>query len=218
MQFRSLSLKATDVIAQRESPGKLYLKYRSLEASNNERNYLFVAYSDEILIMQSPSDARWAIMFVAAGDKTTNIFANSQLLILFVSVSAPFRLKIMKFLNFQKFIVAIIFLAAFGAEFSICAQSDAGKRTEVFDEVWNAINEKYYDANFNGVDWNAVGKKYRARLEKVSDEKSFYILLDQMAGELRDSHTRVFSPIQREQRKKQTRARFGISIKKIENV
>ena len=124
----------------------------------------------------------------------------------------------MKFLNFQNFIVAIIFLTAFGAGFSICAQSDTAKRAEIFDEVWNAINEKYYDANFNGVNWTEVGKKYRVRLEKVSDEKSFYILLDQKAGELRDSHTRIYSPAKREQRKKRTRARFGISIKEIENI
>lgn len=123
----------------------------------------------------------------------------------------------MKFPNFQKFIAALIWLAAFGAGFSICAQNDAAKRAEIFDEVWSIVNEKYYDANFNGVDWNAVGKKYRARLEKISEDKSFYLLLDQMASELRDSHTRIYSPAQREQRKNRTRTSVGISIKEIEN-
>ena len=119
--------------------------------------------------------------------------------------------------GFQKFFAAIICLVAFGASFSICAQSAAKKRIEVFEQVWNTINEKYYDANFNGADWNAIGKKYRVRLNKISDNKSFYILLDQMVGELRDSHTRVYSPEQREQRKKQTRTSVGINIKEIEN-
>lgn len=124
---------------------------------------------------------------------------------------------LIRFLNIQRFFAGLFCLAVFGASLPIFAQSDAEKRVEIFEQVWNTINEKYYDANFNGADWAAIGRKYRARLKKISGDKSFYILLDRMAGELRDSHTRVYSPEQREQRKKQTRASVGISIKKIEN-
>lgn len=123
---------------------------------------------------------------------------------------------LIRFLNIQRFFASLFCCFVFGASFSIYAQSDAEKRVEIFEQVWNTINEKYYDAKFNGADWNAAGKRYRARLKKISDDKSFYILLDQMAGELRDSHTRVYSPEQREQRKKQTRTSVGIGIKEIE--
>lgn len=91
-------------------------------------------------------------------------------------------------------------------------------RREIFEQVWNTINEKYYDAKFNGADWLAIKRIYQARLGKVLDEKEFYALLDQMVGELRDSHTRVYSPFQREERRRQRRTSLGIVIREIESV
>ena len=120
--------------------------------------------------------------------------------------------------SIQKFIAAIFALIAVGVNLQIFAQTDQTKRNEIFEQVWNTINEKYYDVNFNDVDWKAVRVKYRARLEKVSGDNEFYALLDRMAGELRDSHTRVYSPSQRDERKEQKRTSVGIGIKEIENV
>ena len=68
------------------------------------------------------------------------------------------------------------------------------ERVEVFEEVWKAINEKYYDPKFNGVDWGAVHERYRPLVDTVKSEAEFYDLLNQMAGELREAHTRVFAP------------------------
>lgn len=118
----------------------------------------------------------------------------------------------------KKFIVIICALILFGANFRISAQTVQAERSEIFEQVWNTINEKYYDASFNGVDWKQIGKRYRERLRKVSDDTEFYALLDEMAGELRDSHTRVYSPAQREQRKNQKRTSIGISLSEIEKV
>jgi C-terminal processing protease CtpA/Prc len=74
----------------------------------------------------------------------------------------------------------------------------AKERIEVFEEVWKAINEKYYDPKFNGVDWGAVHERYRPLVDTVKSEAEFYDLLNQMAGELRDAHTRVLSPRQQQ--------------------
>jgi len=122
-----------------------------------------------------------------------------------------------KFSTFQKRAVFLFALIIFGAN-SFFAQTSVNERAEIFEQVWTTINEKYYDASFNGVDWKAVKKKYFARLKNVSDEKDFYVLLDQMVGELRDSHTRVYSPIQHNERKNQKRAGSGITIKEIEGL
>ena len=116
----------------------------------------------------------------------------------------------------KKLIAAISALIFFGAGLQIAAQSNAEERAAIFEEVWNTINEKYYDAKFNGIDWRATGKKYRARLKTVSGDRDFYLLLDQMASELRDSHTRVFSPARREERIKQKHTSIGITIKEVE--
>lgn len=122
-----------------------------------------------------------------------------------------------KHLNIKTFIPAALAIIIAGAGFSLRAQTDSAQRREVFEQVWTTINEKYYDASFNGVDWQKVKEKYLGRIEKADDDKSFYALLDEMAGELRDSHTRVYSPEQREARKKQRRTSIGISIKQVEN-
>lgn len=122
-----------------------------------------------------------------------------------------------KFSTFQKRAVFLFALIIFGAN-SFFAQTSVNERAEIFEQVWTTINEKYYDASFNGVDWKAIKKKYFARLKNISGEKDFYVLLDQMVGELRDSHTRVYSPIQHNERKNQKRAGSGITIKEIEGL
>lgn len=91
------------------------------------------------------------------------------------------------------------------------------ERIEIFEQVWSVINEKYYDANFHGVDWKTVRERYRPMIENAESEDEFYALLDKMAGELRDSHTRVFSPKGRENRENRRFVGVGISLGRIEN-
>src|ERR1700739_3862345 len=33
-------------------------------------------------------------------------------------------------------------------------------RKEVFEKVWREIRDHYYDASYNGVDWNEVHQRY----------------------------------------------------------
>jgi len=124
---------------------------------------------------------------------------------------------LVKFSTFQKHAVFLFTLIIFGTN-SFFAQTSVNERAAIFEQVWTTINEKYYDASFNGVDWQAVKKKYSVQLKNVSGDKDFYALLDQMAGELRDSHTRVYSPVQRNERKNQKRASVGITLKEIEGL
>ena len=35
-------------------------------------------------------------------------------------------------------------------------------RLAVFDDAWSAINERYYDRKFNGLDWDAQKTAYRS--------------------------------------------------------
>ena len=59
----------------------------------------------------------------------------------------------------------------------------------VFDEGWQALNDKYYDTKFHGADWKAIGKKYRALVDSVTVRQDFNYLMTQMLGELNSSHT-----------------------------
>ncbi|HUJ00089.1 MAG TPA: S41 family peptidase [Usitatibacter sp.] len=67
-------------------------------------------------------------------------------------------------------------------------------RLRAFDFVWNTIERRYHDPSFNGVDWKAVGERYRPLALAAPDDDAFWDVLDRMTGELRDSHTRVESP------------------------
>jgi carboxyl-terminal processing protease len=41
-------------------------------------------------------------------------------------------------------------------------------RAAVFDEVWQLVADKYYDPNYNGVDWKAARARYRPQLDDVA--------------------------------------------------
>ena len=101
-------------------------------------------------------------------------------------------------------------------EYTKSQSLSAKERIEVFEEVWKTINEKYYNPSFNGVDWNAMRERYRPRVDAVSSDEEFYALLNQMTGELRDAHTRVRSPRQSRDRKKQQATSAGVLIYEIE--
>ena len=74
------------------------------------------------------------------------------------------------------------------------ATLSAQARTRAFDFVWQTINEHYYDARLNGVDWNAVRERYRPVALAAPNDDQFWGVLDRMTGELKDAHTRVESP------------------------
>jgi len=62
------------------------------------------------------------------------------------------------------------------------------QRTETFEEVWKTVNEAYFDPTFGGVDWTAVGEKFRAKLPEVEDKRELRVLLQEMLAELRRTH------------------------------
>ncbi|MGI9034659.1 MAG: S41 family peptidase [Pyrinomonadaceae bacterium] len=96
--------------------------------------------------------------------------------------------------------------------------SSAKERVEVFDEVWNTINEKYYDPKFNGVDWNAMREKYRPQALAATTNAEFYDVLTLMVGELRDAYTRVRSPQRRQESKNKQATNAGARLYEVEGV
>jgi carboxyl-terminal processing protease len=70
----------------------------------------------------------------------------------------------------------------------------ASDRSEIFEIVWGTINEKYYDPSFRGVDWKAVGERYRPRMAAAPNDQEFYALFELMLAELRDDHTSFHGP------------------------
>jgi carboxyl-terminal processing protease len=70
----------------------------------------------------------------------------------------------------------------------------ADVRRQSFDIVWRTVKEKHFDPTFGGVDWDAVRRKYEPRLAKTKKDGELYRLLNEMLGELHQSHFVVIPP------------------------
>src|SRR2546428_9542855 len=67
-------------------------------------------------------------------------------------------------------------------------------RLAVFDDVWQTVHERYYDANFDGVDWLAQRSVFRPQAADARGPQELYALLRRMLASLEDAHTRVYAP------------------------
>jgi C-terminal peptidase prc len=64
----------------------------------------------------------------------------------------------------------------------------------IFRGLWNAVNDHYVDRAFNGLDWEAVGARYREIVEGGLSDEAFYALMQAMINELGDGHSYFQSP------------------------
>lgn len=89
-------------------------------------------------------------------------------------------------------------------------------RLEVFHDVWEIVNEKYYDSAFNGVNWHAVRERYQPQVDNADNDLDFYGMLKRMVGELHDAHTRFSTPEERRERERLQAVSAGIAIFEVE--
>ena len=62
---------------------------------------------------------------------------------------------------------------------------------ELYDNVWNLINKKYYDPTDNCQDWN----KWRYRYEhKLKTNEDAYVAIETMLASLNDPYTKFLDP------------------------
>jgi len=70
-------------------------------------------------------------------------------------------------------------------------------RLAVFDDVWQTINERYYDPSLHGVDWSEQRERLRPQAAEAQTTREFYGILRGMIAKLRDAHTRVYAPAEK---------------------
>ena len=92
----------------------------------------------------------------------------------------------------------------------------ASDRSAIFDKVWKAINEHYYDPAFNGVDWKGIRAKYEPGVTAASSDSAFYDLIKHMVEELHDAHTRFSTPQEWRNREKHQGVSAGFAVDSIE--
>ena len=62
---------------------------------------------------------------------------------------------------------------------------------QVFDECWRQMREFFYAPNMHGLDWKAVGEKYRPLVNYVNHGADLTYVIGEMIGELNCGHTYV---------------------------
>lgn len=70
----------------------------------------------------------------------------------------------------------------------------AKPEVKIFDQVWQTVNENFYDPKFNGVDWKAMRQKYEPQAVRTKSSQEVAGVINQMLSELRTSHTRFYIP------------------------
>jgi tricorn protease len=62
---------------------------------------------------------------------------------------------------------------------------------QMFNEAWRLERDFYYDPAMGGLDWNAVGARYRQLVPYVAHRADLNYILGELIGELATSHTYV---------------------------
>ncbi|RZJ29972.1 MAG: peptidase S41 [Brevundimonas sp.] len=85
----------------------------------------------------------------------------------------------------------------------------------VFDSVWTEVRTQYYDPHLHGVDWNAARRTYRPVALAARDDRSLYLVIDDMLNLLDDDHAGAASPAvaRRQDTLRQRRAAIGVSLR-----
>jgi len=77
---------------------------------------------------------------------------------------------------------------------ALAREADPAKAdTQVYDEVWRLVDRKFYDRNFSGLDWKAVGDKHRANYAAATTDAERSAAINVMLAELKVSHTHHFT-------------------------
>jgi carboxyl-terminal processing protease len=65
--------------------------------------------------------------------------------------------------------------------------------SQIFAQVWQTVNDNFYDPKFNGINWSAVRKKYEPQVTQSKSSEEAAALINQMLSELNTSHTHLFT-------------------------
>jgi carboxyl-terminal processing protease len=73
------------------------------------------------------------------------------------------------------------------------APSLGASQTEVFNAVWQTVNDSFYDPKFNGIDWNSMRDRYRPQVAQAKSSTEAAIIINRMLSKLGVSHTRLYT-------------------------
>ncbi len=96
------------------------------------------------------------------------------------------------------------------------------QRLEVFDFVWRTVRDSHFDPKMGGLDWQAVRRRYEPKVRTARSDSEFYRLLNEMVGELKQSHIAVIPPTSliatRQTRGRLTEGEVGITAQLVDGM
>nr|AXL06730.1 peptidase S41 [uncultured bacterium] len=63
---------------------------------------------------------------------------------------------------------------------------------QMFDESWRLLRDRFWRADLDGVDWTAIGARYRQLLDRIGSRLDLFDVIMEMQSELSVSHVGVF--------------------------
>jgi carboxyl-terminal processing protease len=78
------------------------------------------------------------------------------------------------------------------------------------------VNDKYFDPQFRGVNWQAMRTKYRDQAAAATDDTQLYAVLDRLCHELRESHLSPLPPLRTHEIRTDRRMAVGMGWMALE--
>jgi carboxyl-terminal processing protease len=126
-----------------------------------------------------------------------------------------FALLILVLLAFSQFATLRVSRAD---DSSLVSTTTVEGRLAVFDDVWETIQDRYYDPKFHGIDWQAKRTAFRPVAARANGSHELYEVLRQMLASLKDAHTRVYSPDEKFDWWNPRYVTVGVTTREVEGV
>jgi carboxyl-terminal processing protease len=111
------------------------------------------------------------------------------------------RFKKLPVVPLPKWLLTVLLSVVFAVLYC-CVQpilpTHASPQAKTFEQVWQTVNENFYDPKFNGVDWQAMRQKYATQAAQAQSSEAFANLVNQMLAELGASHTHFYTSMETE--------------------
>ncbi len=91
------------------------------------------------------------------------------------------------------------------------------EQEQIFEEAWRSLDQRFYDPDFHGKDWDALKKKYKPWAMKASTYYDFRDITNFMLGELNASHMDLRGGRGRYETESERTGRPGIEVKPVKN-
>ncbi|PZD72394.1 Tricorn protease [Acaryochloris thomasi RCC1774] len=92
-------------------------------------------------------------------------------------------------------LIFIALMSAFILLLSGALLPTAGQtQIDTFEQVWETVNDHFFDPNFNGVNWKDIRKKYKSQAKQAQSQSELAPIINQMLSELQTSHTHFYIP------------------------